>query len=162
MNKTVLGIDPGTAVTGYGLIETSGRGLGRLLECGVVKTKKEQPLAARLESLYEGITEIIQTHRPTILSIESVFYGKNPQSTIALAQGRGIALLAAAQANMEIHEFAPAVVKKTVAGSGRAGKDQVAYMVQRLLKLKTPPTPNDAADGIALAITFLLNKRLAQ
>jgi crossover junction endodeoxyribonuclease RuvC len=162
VNRKVLGIDPGTAITGYGLIETGGRGLGTLLECGVVKTNRKQPLASRLESLYEGITEVIHKHQPTILSIEGVFYGKNPQSTIALAQGRGIALLAAAQANMEIHEFAPAVVKKTVAGTGRATKDQVAFMVQRLLGLKTPPTPNDAADGVALALTFLLNKRLVQ
>ncbi len=73
MNRTVLGIDPGTAITGYGLIETGGRGLGTLLECGIIKTEKSQPLAFRLESLYEGITEIIQKHQPTILSIEGVF-----------------------------------------------------------------------------------------
>lgn len=160
MSKKVLGIDPGTAITGYGVIETGGRGLGVLLECGVVKTDRKQSLAYRLESLYEGITEIIRKHQPAILSIESVFYGKNPQSTIALAQGRGIALLAASQSNMEIYEFAPAVVKKTVAGTGRANKEQVAYMVQRLLGLKSPPTPSDAADGVALAITFLLHRSL--
>lgn len=155
----MLGIDPGTAVTGYGVIETGG-GLGNLVECGVIRTDRKTPLAWRLQELYEGVSDVIERHKPDVLSIEGVFHGKNTQSMIALAQGRGIALLAAAQGNLDIHEFSPAVVKKTVAGTGRANKEQVAYMVQRLLRLKSPPAPSDAADGVALAITFLLNRRV--
>jgi crossover junction endodeoxyribonuclease RuvC len=159
MTGLVLGIDPGTAATGYGLVTPKGKGIGELLECGVIKTNSTHHLARRLQSLYEGVSEVIERQKPTVLAIESVFLGRNAQSTIALAQGRGIAMLAASQAGLEIHEYAPATVKKVVAGTGRARKEQIAYMVQTLLRLKTPPQPSDAADGVALALTFILTAR---
>lgn len=159
MTARVLGIDPGTAVTGYGVIEPANGRLGHLIECGIIRTNPRQPLWHRLEALHEGVSELIDKHRPNTLALENVFYAKNVRTTVVLGHARGVILLAAARAGIDIAEFPPATVKKTIVGSGRAAKSQVAYMVQRLLNLKDPPTPNDAADGVALALTFLLTRR---
>lgn len=156
MNDVVLGVDPGTAVTGYGLIAPGRRGTAELIECGVIRTDRKGSTGSRLRELHHGLGNVISTHKPGVLAIESVFLGKNARSTIALAQGRGIALLAAAEHDMDIYEFTPATVKKVIAGTGRARKEQIGYMVQRLLRLKDPPKPADAADGVALALTFLM------
>lgn len=157
----MLGIDPGTAVTGYGVVERApalGRP-GRLVECGVIRTDPRQKIWFRLEALYDGVSELITRHRPTAVAIESVFYGKNARSALTLGHARGVILLAAARAGLEIAEFPPATVKKNVVGAGGAAKAQVAYMVQQLLRLKRAPTPNDAADGVAVALTYLLRQR---
>ena len=161
MTSRVLGIDPGTAVTGYGVVEPApGPGCpGRLVECGIIRTDSKENIWSRLETLYQGVSELIARHRPTAVAIESVFYGKNARSTLALGHARGVVLLAAAQAGLEIAEFAPATVKKSVVGGGRAAKAQVAYMVQQLLRLKQPPAPHDAADGVAVALAYLLTRR---
>ncbi|MBI2536337.1 MAG: crossover junction endodeoxyribonuclease RuvC [Gemmatimonadetes bacterium] len=160
MSSRVLGIDPGTAVTGYGVVEpapTLGCP-GRLVECGIIRTDPRQPIWSRLEVLYDGVSELIARHRPTAVAIESVFYGKNARSTLTLGHARGVILLAAARAGLEIAEFPPATVKKSVVGGGGAAKAQVAYMVQQLLRLKRPPAPSDAADGVAVALTYLINR----
>lgn len=157
----MLGIDPGTAVTGYGVVEpaaTIGRP-GRLVECGIIRTDPKQQIGSRLEALYEGVSELIARHHPTAVAIESVFYGKNVRSALTLGHARGVILLAAAQAGLEIAEFPPATVKKSVVGGGGAAKAQVAYMVQQLLRLKRAPAPSDAADGVAVALTYLLARR---
>jgi len=154
----VLGIDPGTAVTGYGVVEPLAGQPGRLRECGVIRAPAGAPLAERLRALHAGVAALIATHHPEVLAVESIFYGKNVRTTVTLGQARGVVLLAAAEAGLPVAEFAPAVVKKTVAGGGRAAKAQVGYMVQQLLKLKTPPEPADAADGVALALTYLLRR----
>lgn len=156
MKDVVLGVDPGTAVTGYGLVAPGSRGTAELIECGVIKTDRKGSTGSRLRELYEGLSQIIENQEPGVLAVESVFLGKNARSTIALAQGRGIALLAAAERDLEIYEYTPATVKKVIAGTGRARKEQIGYMVQRLLHLKAPPKPADAADGVALALTFLM------
>ncbi len=159
MTLRVLGIDPGTAVTGYGVVEPAPGRPGQLIECGVIRTSPRQQIWQRLHELYDGVQDLIARHRPTVLALESVFYAKNVRTTVTLGHARGVILLAATQAGLEIAEFPPATVKKNVVGTGSAAKQQVGYMVQRLLNLKDPPTPNDAADGVAVGLTYLLTRR---
>jgi crossover junction endodeoxyribonuclease RuvC len=159
VNASVLGIDPGTAVTGYGVVERAPGRVGRLVECGVIRTDPSHPLGSRLDTLYEGVRELIVRHAPVAVAIETVFHGKNARSALTLGQTRGVILLAATQAGVEVAEFAPAAVKRCVVGAGGAVKAQVCYMVQQLLGLTRAPAPSDAADGVALALTYLLTRR---
>jgi len=154
----VLGIDPGTSVTGYGVVETGNGapGLGRLVECGVIRFARRTSLPDRLAELHDGITELIQRLRPATLALEDAFYHKNVRTTLVLGQARGVVLLAAAQAHLTIAEYAPATVKKSVVGAGGAGKGQVGAMVARLLRLTRAPHPADAADGVAVALTHII------
>jgi crossover junction endodeoxyribonuclease RuvC len=152
----VLGVDPGTAVTGYGVVEPADGRTGRLIECGVIRTRRATELWHRLDELYDGISAIIEKHSPDTLAIETAFYGKNVRTTLALGHARGVILLAAVRSGLEVAEFSPATVKKSVVGTGNAAKAQVGYMVQKLLKLKQEPKPSDAADGVAVALTYLL------
>ena len=152
MTERVLGIDPGTAVTGYGVVEPVPGSPGRLIECGVIRTNPKQALWDRLSQLHDGVTALIETHAPTALALESVFYAKNVRTTVVLGHARGVILLAAANAGLEIAEFPPATVKKTITGAGGAQKAQTAFMVQRLLRLKTPPTPDDGRDARCLTV----------
>lgn len=152
----VLGIDPGTAVTGYGVVEGARGALHRLIECGVIRTKPRDSLAARLQEIHFGVVELIERHRPDAMSIEDVFYARNVRTTIVLGHARGVILLAAVNAGLEIDEYPPAEIKKAVVGSGAATKEQVQFMVARLLRLKTPPEPSDAADGVAAALARIM------
>jgi len=154
----VLGIDPGTSVTGYGVVETGNGapGLGRLVECGVIRFARRTSLPDRLAELHDGITDLIQRLRPATLALEDAFYHKNVRTTLVLGQARGVVLLAAAQAHLTIAEYAPATVKKSVVGAGGAGKGQVGAMVARLLRLTRAPHPADAADGVAVALTHII------
>ena len=154
----VLGVDPGTAVTGYGVIETGNGtpGMGRLIECGVITFAKGSSLPRRLHELHEGIVELIERHRPTALALEDAFYHKNVRTTLVLGHARGVVLLAAQQAGLDIAEYPPATIKKTVVGAGGAPKGQVAAMVMRLLRLRHAPKPADAADGVAVALTYII------
>jgi crossover junction endodeoxyribonuclease RuvC len=159
LNGPVLGIDPGTAVTGYGVVEPANGRPGRLVECGVIRTNPRHKLWHRLDALYQGVHDVIVRHRPVTMAIEAGFHGKNVRTTVVLGQARGVILLAAAQAQLQIVEFPPATVKQSIAGSGLAAKGQVGYMVQQLLRLTRPPAPADAADGVAVALTCLLRRR---
>lgn len=132
----------------------------RLVECGVIRTKPRDPLAARLQEIHAGVVELIQRHRPDALSIEDVFYARNVRTTIVLGHARGVILLAAANASLEIAEMPPAEIKKAVVGTGAATKEQVQFMVMRLLRLKTPPQPSDASDGVAAALAYLMAPQL--
>jgi crossover junction endodeoxyribonuclease RuvC len=154
----VLGIDPGTSVTGYGVVETGNGapGLGRLVECGVIRFARRTSLPDRLAELHDGITDLIKRLRPATLALEDAFYHKNVRTTLVLGQARGVVLLAAAQAHLTIAEYAPATVKKSVVGAGGAGKGQVGAMVARLLRLTRAPHPADAADGVAVALTHII------
>lgn len=152
----MLGIDPGTAVTGYGVVEPVHGAFGRLVECGVIRTNSRQEMSRRLEAIYDGVTELIDRHKPATVAVETAFYKTNVRTTVTLGQARGMVLLAAAKAGVRIVEFPPATVKKSVSGAGGAGKRQVAYIVQRLLRLKEPPKPDDAADACAIALTHLI------
>ena len=156
----VLGIDPGTAVTGYGVVKGDRGGSPRLIECGVIRTKPRDPLASRLQEIHSGVVEHIQRHRPDALSIEDVFYARNVRTTVVLGHARGVILLAAANARIEIAEYPPAEIKKAVVGAGAATKEQVQFMVMRILRLKTPPHPSDASDGVAAALAYIMSPRL--
>ncbi|GJG88018.1 crossover junction endodeoxyribonuclease RuvC [Gemmatimonadetes bacterium T265] len=156
----VLGIDPGTAATGYGVVARDRRGLARLVECGVVRTRARDPLPARLREVYEGVTELIARHRPDTMAVESVFYAKNVRTTVTLGHARGVILLAGELAGLNVHEFPPAEIKKAVVGTGAATKEQVQFMLTRLLRLKSVPTPSDAADGVAAALTYCMAPQL--
>ena len=149
----VLGLDPGTAATGYGVVEFAGPGATRLVECGVVRTAAASPLEQRLAQIFDAIADLIAQHRPDVVAVESVFVARNPRSALVLGHARGAALLAAAKAGLPVAEYAPAVVKRTVVGAGAATKIQVQRMAARLLRLSAPPAPDDAADGVAVALT---------
>jgi len=148
----VLGIDPGTAVTGYGVVSHRDDGAVSLLECGVIRTSAGVPLPDRIREIFLGIQEVIERFQPSSVVVEDVFQGKNVRSALTLGHARGAILLAAALQDLPIAEYSPREIKKAVVGTGSATKDQVAYMVQRHLRLKTPPTPSDAADGVAAAL----------
>ena len=156
----VLGIDPGTANTGYGVVKGDGLGLVSLVECGVIRTRSREPLASRLVEIYDGVAELLASHRPDVLSVEDVFYAKNVRTTVVLGHARGVVLLAGQQAGVEIVELPPAEIKKAVVGTGSATKEQVQFMLTRLLRLKSVPQPSDAADGIAAALACLMRTRL--
>ena len=156
MSGGVLGIDPGTAATGYGVVEPAAGRLGHLVECGVIRTATRAPLSKRLRTIYDGVLELIERHQPVALALETVFYAKNVRTTVTLGHARGVILLAAEQSGVRIAEFPPATVKKSIVGTGGAAKAQVGFMVQKLLKLAAPPAPDDAADGVAIALTYLI------
>ncbi len=152
----VLGVDPGTSVTGYGVIESGNGGLGRLVECGVIRFSAASPLPRRLHELHSQIADLIARHRPGALALENAFYHKNVHTTLVLGHARGVILLAAEQAGIAVAEYPPATVKKTVVGAGGAPKAQVGTVVARLLRLKNAPKPADAADGVAVALAHIL------
>jgi crossover junction endodeoxyribonuclease RuvC len=149
----VLGVDPGTATTGYGVVARKGDGAVSLLECGIVRTEATSPLAIRLRAIFEGVAEVIERVRPDVVAVESAFYAKNARTALVLGHARGAILLAATLRDLPVAEYAPAAVKSAVAGTGRATKEQVQFMVQRLLRLREPPRPADAADAVAIALT---------
>ena len=155
-----LGIDPGTAVTGYGVVRGERLGAASLVECGVIRTRAREPLPVRLQEIYEGVSELIRRHRPDVLAVEDVFYARNVRTTIVLGHARGVILLAGQQAGIEIVEYPPATIKKAVVGTGAATKTQVQFMLTRLLRLKSVPAPSDAADGVAAALTCVMSSRI--
>jgi crossover junction endodeoxyribonuclease RuvC len=152
----VLGVDPGTAATGYGVVERPGAGTARLVECGVVRPRAGRALADRLADIFDEITELLARHRPDVVAIETVFVAHNARSALVLGQARGVVMLAAARAGVRLAEYAPRTVKKAVVGTGDATKGQVQAMIARRLHLKTAPQPADAADGVAIALTHCL------
>ena len=152
----VLGIDQGTAVLGYGVVEGGPGSTSRLLECGTLTTTPRDTLSARLRVIHDGVSALIARHVPDALAVESAFHGKNVRTTIALSHARGVILLAGEEAALAIAEYSPAQVKKAVVGRGAAMKPQVSYMLAHLLHLKAAPSPSDAADGVAVALTHLL------
>jgi len=153
---TVLGIDPGTAVCGFGVVRTGVDRRATLLECGVVRTRAAQPLPDRLLTLADALDELLTRHRPDAVALENVFLGRNARTALVLGHARGVVMLAAARRGIVVAEITPAEVKRAVTGSGGATKPQVAAMVARLLRLATAPQPSDAADGVAIALTHLI------
>lgn len=129
---------------------------------GVIKTKNSDTLADKLSVLYKGITQVINTYQPSVLSIEEAFYGKNAKTALLMGHVRGVSMLAGRHANLEVSEFAARKVKSAVTGNGAADKQQVQYMVKRLLKLKEDPVTMDASDALAIAICHGLNYKLAK
>jgi crossover junction endodeoxyribonuclease RuvC len=155
----MMGIDPGTATTGYAFVREDSEGEPVAVAYGVILTAAGQPMAHRLQQIYTRITELIATHKPDEVAIEEMFFGKNVTAAITVAQGRGVTLLALANAQLPIREYKPAEVKQAVAGAGNAGKKQIQEMVKTLLGLEQTPKPDDAADALAIAITALQSTR---
>ena len=149
--QVVMGIDPGAANLGFGIVRVEGNRMVAL-DGGVVETTAEQPMARRLERIHRALAELIAWHEPRALAIESVYFGKNVQSATAVGQASGVAMLAAAQGDIDCFSYTPQAIKMAVCGSGAAGKDQVQRMVGTLLGLPEPPTPDHAADALAVAI----------
>ncbi|MFA5009286.1 MAG: crossover junction endodeoxyribonuclease RuvC [Candidatus Paceibacterota bacterium] len=150
----ILGIDPGTATTGVGLIEykkTSQKQLN-CLHYGTIITPSKMPLSERLKILYQDLSELIEKYKPEAIAIESLFFFKNAKTVMAVSQARGVALLLIAQKKIPFFEFTPLQAKIAITGYGRAEKIQVQKMLQHILELKKPPKPDDAADALALAI----------
>ena len=155
----VLGVDPGTAATGYGVVERLDAAPWRLVECGVIRPPSAVPLASKLDAIFAETEQLIVKHRPDVLAIESVFVAQNPRSALVLGHARGVVMLAAARAGIAVAEYAPRDVKAAVVGTGGATKPQVQMMVTRLLRLKSAPKPADAADGVAIALTHCLRSK---
>ena len=151
----VLGIDCGTEYTGYGVVELLANDRLVCLDCGAIKVSAREAMPVRLSRISSRLQELIATHRPDRVAIEDVFYAVNVKSALKLGQVRGVAMLAAASAGIEVAEYAPLSVKSAVVGYGKAEKHQVQQMVARLLHLDAPPESEDAADALALAICHL-------
>jgi crossover junction endodeoxyribonuclease RuvC len=157
-----LGIDPGTAITGYGLVEAIGNQC-RLLDYGCIRTTPDQPVPQRLEKLHRGMQQLLEEGKPEQVALEKLFFNRNITTAIPVGQARGVLLLACAQKGLQVAEYTPLQVKQTIVGYGRAEKQQIQFMVARLLHMKTPPKSDDAADALAIALThaqFLLTKTL--
>lgn len=134
----------------------------KLIECGVIRTRPRDPLPARLHEIHRGVAELIARHRPDHLAVEDVFYSRNVRTTLALGHARGVVLLAGESAGLAIHEFPPAEVKKAIVGNGNATKEQVQFMLTRLLRLRAAPEPADASDGVAAAVTYMITAHMAR
>src|SRR5512145_511636 len=147
----ILGLDPGSERTGYGVVEVRGRTTAPL-DHGVIRVSDRFRLAERLRRIHEAVSGLIATHSPEVVAVESIFHAQNARSALVLGHVRGVILLSAAQAGVMIREFAPASVKAQVCGNGRAEKSQVAFMVTRHLALSTPMAAGDAADALAVAL----------
>ena len=147
----VLGIDPGTAAMGYGIVEAKSGRL-RMVDGGTLVTKPNASLPARLLQIHALLDELIALHRPDLLAVERLFFSRNVQTAFAVGQARGVVLLAAAQAEVPVREATPSEIKLAVTGSGRADKEQVGRMVAVCLGLAEPPRPDDTADALAIAI----------
>lgn len=155
----VIGIDPGTAMTGWGIVEGEDQGLN-LVACGVVTTPAGTPLPQRLQSIYRELTSIVQQYRPDSSAIEELFFSKNAKTALAVGHGRGAAMLALANADLSIVEYKPLEVKQALTGHGSADKRQIQQMVKLLLALDEIPRPDDAADALAVAICHLHSAKL--
>ncbi len=149
-----LGIDPGTAICGYGIVEMVGNKL-KPIYYGAVFTDKDMAPELRLKKIYDDLTEIIEHFNPDIMSVEKLFFNKNVTTAIPVGQARGVVLLAGANKGIPILEFTPMQIKQAVVGYGNANKEQVTFMVQRLLNIKEKPKPDDVADALGIAICGL-------
>ena len=158
----VIGIDPGTATTGYGLVRENQDGSLSAVDFGAILTPADMPMPLRLLELYQKIKEILFLHRPESGAVEKLFFQRNVSTAISVGQGRGVALLALAESGIDVLEYTPLEVKQAVVGYGRADKDQVQAMVKAILNLDEIPTPDDAADALAIAICHLHSARIRQ
>ncbi len=148
----ILGIDTGTKIAGYGIVDTFHGGKLKAIDYGVIRASADDAFPLRLKNIYEGLINIIKKHKPDHIAMEEIFYGKNVRTALRIGEGRGIALLSAASANLPVSEYAATVVKRAVVGSGNAHKSQVQSMVKIILNLSELPKPFDAADALAIAI----------
>ena len=155
----IIGIDPGTGILGFGVIEVNTRGNPKMITAGVITTPAHTPLEDRLLEIFDGLTEIIAETKPEVMSIEKLFFAQNVTTAISVSHARGVAMLTGKQAGLEIAEYTPLQIKQTLTGYGRASKKQMQEMVKLQLRLNNMPKPDDAADGLAAAITHSLMSR---
>ena len=156
----IIGIDPGTALLGYGVIDTPDEPV--LVDFGVVETTADAAMPQRLRGLHEAVQELLDTYHPDVMAIEQLFFARNVTTAITVGQARGVALLAAAQAEVPVVEYTPSQIKHAIAGYGKAGKQQMQEMVRILLGLEQTPHPDDAADALAVAICHSHRRRFAE
>jgi crossover junction endodeoxyribonuclease RuvC len=155
----ILGIDPGTSITGYGVVDEGPRGLSASVY-GCVTTPSGMTLPDRLKTIYADLSDIVDQQRPDGVAVEQIFFSKNVQTAFSVGQARGVILLLAAQRGIPVAEYTPPQVKLAIVGFGAATKEQMQIMVQRLLALSSLPTPDDAADALAIAICHLRGEPL--
>jgi len=155
----VLGLDPGLATTGYGLVEGDGRRL-EMVDCGAIITAPNQPIAQRLSDLFRQLNSILDSYHPDVAAVEELFFCTNARTAIMVGEGRGVALLALAEAGLQVAEYTPLQIKQATTGYGRAAKAQVQEMVRLLLNLSDIPRPDDAADALAVGICHQHSSRL--
>ena len=155
----VIGIDPGTATTGYGFVREMPDGSLQSLAYGVIKTPARMAMPERLALLHTELNQLLLLHKPDTSAVEKLFFQKNVKTAISVAQGRGVAILALAQSGLEVEEYTPLEIKQSVAGYGGADKKQVQQMVRALLNLDAIPKPDDAADALAVAICHLHSRK---
>jgi crossover junction endodeoxyribonuclease RuvC len=156
----VLGIDPGLAITGWGLVNQSPSGDLELLEYGVITTESSQPLPERLLQIDRELGALLNRHRPDVVAVEELFFCQNVTTALVVGQARGVAILGAARSGLPVFEYKPMAIKQAISGYGKASKTQVQEMVRMLLDLDHVPQPDDAADGVAVAICHLHTMRL--
>lgn len=156
----VLGVDPGTATTGFGLVEAVNNNI-KLIDYGIISTEATAAMPERLCQIGDRLNGIINTYKPDVAAIEQIYYFKNAKTVITVAQSRGVIMMTAARAGLEIAEYTPLQVKQSVVGYGKADKKQVQIMVQALLKMGKLPKPDDAADALAIAISHIHSCRMA-
>jgi crossover junction endodeoxyribonuclease RuvC len=156
----ILGIDPGTGILGFGVIELRGKQV-QLVDAGVIRTPVHEDDAIRLQTIYEELTDIISATKPTVMSVEKLFFARNVTTAMTVAQARGVVLLCGKQADMTIFEYTPMQIKQAITGYGKADKKQMQEMVRVLLSLQEIPKPDDAADALAAALTHASTARLA-
>lgn len=154
----ILGIDPGTGILGFGVIDVDKSSLS-LVDAGVIKTPPHQADSDRLETIFNELTEIISATEPSVLAVEKLFFSKNVTTAMSVSQARGIVLLLGKQNKLELHEYTPMQIKQALTGYGKATKAQIQEMVRTILKLRSIPKPDDAADALACAITCSMNMR---
>lgn len=154
----IIGIDPGTGILGFGVVDIIG-GRAKLVDAGVIRTPPHTPLEDRLVEIFDGLTEIVVATKPSIMSIEKLFFSKNVTTAISVAQARGVAMLVGKQAGLTIEEYNPMQIKQSLTGYGKADKKQVQEMVRIQLGLKEVPKPDDCADALAAAITHAMFSR---
>jgi crossover junction endodeoxyribonuclease RuvC len=150
VKSRILGIDPGSRTTGYGIIDKNGSRIG-FVACGVIRTTLDWKLNDRLLEIYDGLMQVIDQHQPDVAAVEDMFVAHNPRSALKLGHARGVAVLAAIKCGLRVHDYSPRVVKQAVVGYGQAEKEQVQHMVCALLELSSSPS-SDAADALAVAI----------
>lgn len=150
VKSRIIGIDPGSRTTGYGIIDKNGSRIG-FVACGVIRTTGDRKLNCRLLEIFEGLAQVIELHRPDVAAVEDLFIAHNPRSALKLGHARGVAVLAAMKSGIQVHDYQPRMVKQAVAGYGQAEKEQVQRMVCALLELSAAPS-SDAADALAVAI----------
>ncbi len=155
----ILGIDPGTGATGYGVIET-GDNLLRLLDFGCLRTSSREDMVYRLRMIYDKVTKVVEKFCPEEVAVEEVFFNQNAKTALSVGQARGVIILAVASQGAKVFSYTPLEVKQAITGYGRAPKEQVQRMVKKLLNLSFLPSPDDAGDAIAVALCHLFSRRL--